>query len=210
MQQSDADASQSLMPVKRRGLLAGIGGAALIAGSGVSLDTLIAATAPVGTPPAAFVATSRFVTGSALADEAAIARAWSQLVALDAGFAAAVDHLHAAVGSVGLANMSAFLASPLGKDAALLKTVETITSAWYLGYTGTPGDHVVKDDTGFVTFAGALMWRPTIDATVIPTYARGGTDYWVNPPEGTPKPAGKPGVSTWQGSASAPHDAKKA
>lgn len=209
MQQSDGRASQSLMRVKRRTLLTGIGGATLVAASGLGLNALVAAPAP-STPPAGFVAMGRFVTGSDLTDEAAIGRAWAQLVALDAGFGDAVTQFQQAVQGAGLANMAAFLASPLGKQDALVKTARTITSAFYLGYTGTPGDHVVKDDTGFVTFVGALMWRPTIDATVIPTYARGGTDYWIRPPEGTPTPTGKPGVPTWQGSSSAAHISQKA
>jgi len=33
-----------------------------------------------------------------------------------------------------------------------------------------------------VTFTGALAYEPTADATVIPTYSRGKTNYWVNPP----------------------------
>ncbi|WBO23992.1 sugar dehydrogenase complex small subunit [Sphingomonas abietis] len=198
-----------LASLKRRDLLLGIGTTAFLAGSGIGVEALLADPGS-GAPPAAFLETSRFVTGSALSDEAAIARAWSQLVALDAGFPQAVGRLNAAVHGAGLRNMAEYMASPLAKDADLFKTATTIVSAFYLGYTGTFVDHSVKDDTGFVTFAGALMWRPTIDATVIPTYSRGGTDFWIDPPEGTPTPKGAASVSQWQGSTPASHSPQKA
>jgi hypothetical protein len=58
----------------------------------------------------------------------------------------------------------------------------SIVSGWYLGYTGTPVGLAVKDDTQFITYSGALMFEPTRDVTVIPTYARAGTDYWAAAP----------------------------
>jgi fructose 5-dehydrogenase small subunit len=188
---------------KRRDLLLGIGMTAMIAaGGGVRIDALLAAPQATG-PSADFVATSRFVTGSDLTDDAAIARAWSQLVALDAHFPAAVAQLGEAIRQGGARTMAEFLASPHGQDAALLKTARTITAAWYLGYTGTFAAQSSKDDTGFVTFVGALMWRPTIDATVIPTYSRGATDFWIDPPAGTPVPTGAAGVRDWRGNGAA-------
>ena len=210
MPTAGAGAMWSSTSPKRRDLLLGIGVAAMIAaGGGVGIGTLLAAPA-VAAPPAAFVAMSRFVTGSDLVDDAAIARAWEQLVALDASFPAAVARLRGAIDRAGLTSMTAFLASPLGRDAGLLATVRTITAAWYLGYTGTFAPQSSRDDTGFVTFAGALMWRPTIDATVIPTYSRGATDYWIDPPAGTPVPGGAAGVRDWRGRATAANLSKDA
>lgn len=206
MDQTTAGPAASLISLKRRGLLIGIGTTALMAGMGFGATALT--TAPPTSVPEAFVAISRLVTGSRLDDESAVARAWQQLTALDAGFAAAVARLHDAVTGAQLATMAAFLASPLARDAALVKTATTIVSAFYLGFTGTPIDHRVKDDTGFVTFVGALMWRPTIDVTVIPTFARGKTDYWVAPPAGIPTPPGAAGQPEWQGSAPSPQSSK--
>jgi hypothetical protein len=57
-----------------------------------------------------------------------------------------------------------------------------IISGWYLGYTGEPVSHTANDPTRFVAFRDALMYQPTLDATVIPTYSRGHTNYWVEPP----------------------------
>lgn len=207
MQLTGALTWQPIASLKRRDLLLGIGTTALIAGSGVGAGALFADPGAV-TPPADFLAVSRFVTGSALSDDGAIARAWSQLVSLDAAFPEAVGKLNVAIHGAGLHSMADYLASPLSQDAALKKTAETIVSAWYLGYTGDFVEHAAKDDTGFVTFAGALMWRPTIDATVIPTYSRGATDFWIMPPEGTPVPKGAAGIADWQGSSS--HTPQKA
>lgn len=171
---------------------------------GASLALVAAGSAVVGQAPVAsksapdiFLAVSRLVTGSRIDDPAATDRAWAQLVALDAAFPAAVQRLHAAIAAAGIRDMAALLASPLGEDVALIATARAITSAWYLGYTGKPVSLRAKDTTGFVTFTGALMYRPTIDATVIPTYARGRTDFWVDPPAGTPVPAGPSGDPAW-------------
>ncbi|PHI29821.1 sugar dehydrogenase complex small subunit [Budvicia aquatica] len=61
-------------------------------------------------------------------------------------------------------------------------TAKKIISAWYLGYTGTPVSLRAVDNTRFVTYTDALAYAPTLDATVIPTYSRGRTNYWVQPP----------------------------
>ncbi|MBS0875824.1 MULTISPECIES: sugar dehydrogenase complex small subunit [unclassified Tatumella] len=61
-------------------------------------------------------------------------------------------------------------------------TVKKIISAWYLGFTGTPLPLRATDNTRFVTYTDAMMYAPTSDATVIPTYSRGQTNYWVRPP----------------------------
>jgi hypothetical protein len=154
---------------------------------------------------ASFLAVSNFVTTTDLDDATAVQRAWEQLCALDAGFAQAVERLHTAITQSGAKTMAQWLAGPAPHDAALMATARTITSAFYLGYTGDPDSQAPHDTNGFVTFTGALMWRPTIDATIIPTYARGGTDYWVKPPAGTPAPKGPQGNPAWTGSTNSSH-----
>ena len=62
------------------------------------------------------------------------------------------------------------------------QTIRKIISAWYLGFTGTPISLRAEDSTQFVTFTDALMFQPTLDATIIPTYSRGHTNYWTQPP----------------------------
>ncbi len=201
MDQTAVDPAASLTSVNRRGLLLGIGVTAMSAAMGLGAAAAVRAASDAPSP-AAFITASRFVTGAPLDDGAALDRAWTQLRALDADFPRAVDRLADALRRSGAATMTAFMGSPVAKDAALLKTATTIVSAFYLGYTGTPVEHRMKDNTGFVTFVGALMWRPTLDATIIPTFARGGTDYWVKPPAGTPVPPGPQGRPEWQGSTS--------
>lgn len=60
-----------------------------------------------------------------------------------------------------------------------------IISAWYLGYTGDPSENgrPTKDNARFVSYVGALMYAPTGDATVIPTFSRAHPNFWVNPPK---------------------------
>jgi hypothetical protein len=190
-------ASGSAIAIRRRELMIGIATVSLGGAGGFGLGKALAGPSGAAAPPAAFVEMSRFVTGSAIDDTGAIGRAWSQLVALDSGFAAAVTALSNAVHGGGLRDMAAFLASPLGRNDALVATARTITATWYLGGTGVADPVQAKDTSGFVTYAGALMYRPTIDATVIPSYARRGTNYWIDPPAGTPTPPGKTGVRDW-------------
>lgn len=69
------------------------------------------------------------------------------------------------------------VAHPEASDIAL-----SIIAAWYLGYAGAPKTDATEDNAQFVTYENALMFRPTVDATVIPSYARGRTNYWAEPP----------------------------
>lgn len=62
-------------------------------------------------------------------------------------------------------------------------TAKKIISAWYLGYTGIPVSLRASDNTRFVSYTDAFAYAPTLDATVIPTYSRGKTNYWVSPPK---------------------------
>ncbi|AYJ84788.1 hypothetical protein D3Y57_01455 (plasmid) [Sphingomonas paeninsulae] len=200
-------ATGSAIAIRRRELMLGIATAGVAAAGGFGLGKALAGPPAAVTPPAAFVDMSRFVTGSAIDDTAALGRAWSQLVALDTGFARATAALSDAIHGAGLRDMAAFLASPLAKNDALIATARTITTTWYLGGTGIANPVQAKDTTGFVTYAGALMYRPTIDATVIPSYARRGTNYWIDSPAGTPTPAGTAGVRDWP-TTSAPNSKK--
>jgi hypothetical protein len=194
---------------RRRDLLAGTGAVAFLAGLGISIDALLAQSA-VAAPSAEFEHVSRFVTDASLSDKAEMKRAWSQMVALDRQFPDAVRRLSRAIKDAGMTTMSQFLASPLAKDEALFATAKAITATWYLGHSGGPATATTKDTSGFVTFTGAIMWRPTIDATVIPTYSRGQTDFWVQAPAGTPAPRGAVSVPEWRASKSSSKSPQKA
>ena len=92
--------------------------------------------------------------------------------------------------------MISWLTRPRATRAFAIRS-RPIVSAWYLGYTGTPISLRAEDDTGFVTFTKALMYEPTMDATVRPTYARAGINYWVEPPDFVTPPPAPPGIKSW-------------
>lgn len=140
---------------------------------------------------------SAFLTDVPDLDPALAARAFGLLTALDAGFPEKAAVLASAVTSSLAPSIDDFLAHPASSPLALRATMTTIVSAWYLGYTGTPIPLRAEDDTGFVTFTGALMYRATIDATVRPTYARDGLNYWVEPPAFVTAPPMPPGIRAW-------------
>jgi len=154
-----------------------------------------AAMAPVDA--ATFRTLSAFLTGAADLDPALAERALAQLTTLDADFPGNAGRLADAVGTSDAPSVDDFLAHPASSDQGLRDTMATVISAWYLGYTGTPISLRAEDDTGFVTFTKALMYEPTMDATVRPTYARAGLNYWVEPPDFVTVPPAPPGITSW-------------
>ncbi len=130
---------------------------------------------------AAFLDLSRILTGRSALDPAIAARALAALTAGDSSFPTQVARLREAIETEGLSDMRHFNSFTL-RHPALAPTALTIISAWYLGYTGTPAMNSTQDDAHFVTYAGALMYQPTADATVIPSFSRGRTNYWAEPP----------------------------
>jgi hypothetical protein len=84
--------------------------------------------------------------------------------------------------SADIATPQAFVASALARDPVLKATAVGLTAAWYLGHVADD-DH---DDHGggrVVAYEKALMWAPTTDITVIPSYSRGAPDYWAEQAE---------------------------
>ena len=109
-------------------------------------------------------------------------RAFAACSLADPLFPAKMNVLWDKIQSQGLTSVRLLAASPFYQDEGMKDTVQKIVSAWYLGYTGTPVALRATDDTRFVTYTGALAYDPTRDATVIPTYSRGHTNYWAVPP----------------------------
>jgi fructose 5-dehydrogenase small subunit len=129
-----------------------------------------------------FLKLSELLTGRASLDMTISARAFAALSAEDAAFPAAALTLSNALQTAGLTDMRGFK-DFAAAHADLAPTAMKIISAWYLGYTGRPEGEANHDDARFVAYAGALMYEPTKDVTIVPTYARGHTNYWVNPPK---------------------------
>jgi hypothetical protein len=144
-----------------------------------------------------FRALSSFLTGAPDLDPMLAARAFGQLTELEASFPDKAGALADAVATSGATTMDDFLAGPASGDAGPRDTALTIVSAWYLGYTGTPISLRAEDDTAFVTFTKALMYEPTMDATIRPTYARAGLNYWVEPPPFVTPPPMPAGITSW-------------
>lgn len=145
----------------------------------------------------AFLTLSAFLTGATELDAEIAARAFGQLTELDGSFPEKAGALAAAVATSSAPSMDDFLAHPASSDPGLRTAAATIVSAWYLGYTGTPISLRAEDDTGFVTYTGALQFVPTMDATVRPTYARAGLNYWVEPPPFVTPPPMPDGIKSW-------------
>lgn len=170
--------------IRRRDVLGGTAAAAL---TGFAVAAVVAQDVRERSPtrPSAatseFLALSCFLTGRRTLDPAVAARAYAALSGEDLGFPALASRLAAAVRGGALPAMTAF-APFRTAHPDLARTATAIISAWYLGYTGRPAGESTRDDARFVSYEGALMYQPTIDATVIPTFSRGHTNYWAAPP----------------------------
>ncbi len=108
-------------------------------------------------------------------------RALHCLTAEDASFPQKMQQLCTQLDAANISIADDLIGHPLNTGANG-DTVKTILSAWYLGYTGKPVPLRALDNTRFVSYTHALAFTPTLDATVIPSYSRGKTNYWIEPP----------------------------
>jgi hypothetical protein len=143
------------------------------------LHAQTAAPAPV---PATFLDTVHLLTGHAEVDARMGDAVWSALLKRQPDFAERYVALHNGLQQAGITTFAQVdgTAGPLAADP-LRGTAMSIISACYLGRVG---EIAPRADVGpvFVSYVGALMWRPTLDATVLPTFARGGPGHWAKPP----------------------------
>lgn len=152
----------------------------LMSGS-MSASGALAQVVPTAKAPADFMKLSRLLTGHPEIDDTIADMAWSALVRREPGFEAGYAALLKSIETSGLSDFSALEQSPIMTTPALKSTAVSLVSAWYLGRVGEVLDRG-EPGPDFITYTGALMWHPTIDATVLPTYARGGPGYWATPP----------------------------
>ena len=166
-------------PVSRRVVLGGavaagtalaLGGASVVLGS----SNAFAEAAGSAAASAAFLQVSEFVTGGKPLAPALAARFQATLMKLDPGFSAGFAALQTYMAGAGAADIDELLARP-DLSEPLKKSITQIVSAWYLG--------IVSNDTDaeLVSYADALMYRPTIDVIVVPSYG-GGPDSWGQKP----------------------------
>lgn len=162
------------MPVSRRALVAGtvVVGAAIALGGVSVLGTTNAFAAAMASND--FLRLSEFLTGGKPLEAGLATRYQASLARLDPKFVAAAAELQRYVNDAKAANIDELLARPdLGEP--LRKTITQIVSAWYLG--------IVNNDTEveLIAYADALMYRPTADVLVVPSYG-GGPDSWGEKP----------------------------
>ncbi|MES2532715.1 MAG: sugar dehydrogenase complex small subunit [Pseudomonadota bacterium] len=164
-------------PISRRALLgtAVAAGAVLAIGGGTVLGTTNAFAADAAnTASAGFLRLSEFLTGGQPLAAGLATRYQATLARLDPKFAAAAAELQRYVSDAKASHIDDLLARPDLSDP-LRKTITQIVSAWYLG--------IVNNDTDveLVSYADALMYRPTADVLVVPSYG-GGPDSWGDKP----------------------------
>ncbi|MFG1174294.1 sugar dehydrogenase complex small subunit [Erwiniaceae bacterium CAU 1747] len=129
-----------------------------------------------------FYQISLLLTGRARLSPLVAERALHALAAESDQFVARLRQLTAALHSADITSADRLNGHKLMQGVSG-DTIKAILSAWYLGYTGTPVPLRAVDSTRFITYTDALMYAPTRDATVIPSYSRGQTNYWIQPPE---------------------------
>ena len=145
----------------RRRLLEGVAGfAACVAlpvpalAAGVALDR--------------FMHASRVVTGKRMLDPRIGRRIMDLLSAGPDG--PKIEALTAAVERSGAwpgQDIAQILKTPPFAGTDVAEAARALASAWYLGVTGS------DDDPAFVTYTGALMWRPVMDVHNIPSFCGG-------------------------------------
>jgi hypothetical protein len=160
----DTSSRSNLGPsLSRRGLLR-----ATVAIGGIALAADLLGTASVfaaDDSAASFTQLSEFLTGYQL-DPVLGRRYLAALNKRNPTLDADLATLGQLIKQSGVANMDSFLAL-IGTDPAITKTANKIVSAWYLGVVGEP------EDAELITYAEALMYRPTRGILPVPSYGPG-------------------------------------
>lgn len=154
--------------------------------------TALAQTASASAAAVAQVA--RVLTGRPDLPEDIVARAQACQQDLDPGFGARLQVLVSAIGKASPDHREQVIAGLSDDDA---KTAVELISPLYLGYTGSPSPVKAIDNAKFVTFLDALMYEPTADNSIRPSYARGGPNYWIEAPVGVSPPPMADTILEW-------------
>jgi len=102
----------------------------------------------------------------------------------DAQFGQKLAALNAFLQQRSFAHVDDFIAAT-GPDNADWQTARTIISAWYSGVVGE------GSQLELIAYADAMMYLPTRDVLVVPTYG-GGPFYWAVTEQGSVAKAGEP------------------
>ncbi|QHI96710.1 sorbitol dehydrogenase [Xylophilus rhododendri] len=160
--------------ISRRSVLGTIAAAGVLASGGAALlggvPTALAATVPADD----FLRLSEFLTGGKPLQAALATRYQASLAKHDPKFDEGAVALQQYVAGAKAANIDELLARP-DLSEPLKKSITQIVSAWYLGIVAN------DDDAELIAYNDALMYRPTIDVIVVPSYG-GGPDSWGQKP----------------------------
>lgn len=140
------------------------------------------------------VQAARLLTGRPALPEVIIARAQAFQSELDPTFPDRLATFAQALAKGGATDREAIIAALSDADAA---TAIQLISPLYLGYTGAPSTTKAVDNAKFVTYLDALMYEPTADNLLRPSYARGGPNYWTETPEGVTAPEMPADILDW-------------
>lgn len=178
---SSAVASAAPSGLSRRTLIGGAAaaGLALAVGGTTLLGTSNAFAAAAASED--FLRLSEFVTGGQPLAPGLAARYQEALARHDPQFGAAAVLLQRHVQDNRPAHVDDLLATP-DLNPALRATVAQIVSAWYLGVVGEDAD------AELISYANALMYRPTAGILDVPTYGSGPDSWGQKPPASEPAP----------------------
>ncbi|MGK3124257.1 sugar dehydrogenase complex small subunit [Candidatus Pantoea formicae] len=109
-------------------------------------------------------------------------RAYSALSHVDDTFAQKAQQLAGLIHKGRYANIEALKVAP-ELTGEVKQTAMNIIASLYLGYAGTARPGHAEDDTQFVTYTQALMYRQTYAYAPIPSYSRWSTGYWTSVPK---------------------------
>ncbi|RBH58390.1 sorbitol dehydrogenase [Pseudomonas sp. MWU13-2860] len=160
--------------LSRRSLLSGsvtLGLAALVGGLGPWQPVMAMAESDQD-----FIVLSQFLVSRPV-NPVLAARYYRALSRRAANFSGNVAALKQLIVGQGFKHVDEYLAQA-NPDPSLKATATSIISAWYLGTVGELAD------AELVSYAEALMYRPTHGILIIPTYG-GGPDSWGSKPADT-------------------------
>lgn len=122
-----------------------------------------------------------FLTGKEL-QMSLTERAFSALSKVDSQFGPLAENLASLIHQGRYASIEALKVAPEFSEETR-RTAMNIIASLYLGYAGTARPGHAEDDTQFVTYTQALMYRQTYKYTPIPSYSRWSTGYWTTIPK---------------------------
>lgn len=130
-----------------------------------------------------FLELSKFITEKTKLKQILAKSALFNLTLDDNDFLLKIQSLKAALLDNQIKNLADFKSHEIFQNPMIKDLAQKITGAWYLGYTGEPVDFSIVDNVRFVTYTDALMYQPTSDTTIIPSYSKAKPNYWFYPPQ---------------------------